>query len=111
MPSEPESSFHVTSIYGAATRKGLVEVTLGAETILIAPAKAREMAAFMVEAATAAEGDETLMRVLDRAGMSPQRSAQVLIAMRQERQVVERRAREEARRQIAEDQEQADLRD
>jgi hypothetical protein len=67
------------------------------------------MAAFMVEAATAAEGDETLMRVLDRAGMSPQRAAQVLLAMRQERTIIERAARAEARRQIAEDQERADL--
>lgn len=110
MPSDA-SDFGVRSIYGAATRKGLVEITLGTETVLIPPAKAREMAAFMVEAATAAEGDETLMRVLDRAGMSPQRAAQVLIAMRTERQIVERSARAEARRQIAEDQEQADLRD
>jgi hypothetical protein len=91
------------SIYGAKTRKGLVEVTLGSESVLVEPAKAREMAAYMVEAATAAEGDEVLMRVLDRAGMSPQRAAQVLMAMRQERTILERRARAEARRAIAQD--------
>jgi len=96
--------FGVKSIYGANSRKGLVEITLGDEQLLVPPAKAREMAAFMVEAATAAEGDETLMRVLDRAGMSPQRAAQVLMAMRQERAIIERAARAEARRQIAEDQ-------
>jgi hypothetical protein len=44
------------------------------------------------------------MRVLDRAGMSPQRAAQVLVAMRVERGVIERKARDEARRAVAEDQ-------
>jgi hypothetical protein len=106
-----DSSFSARSIYGASTRRGLVEVTLGGEQQLVTPAKAREMAAFLVEAATSAEGDEVLMRVLDRVGMSQQRSAQILMAMRQERAIIERRARAEARRQIAEDQEQADLRD
>lgn len=97
------AGFGARSIYGANTRKGLVEVTLGGAEATVAPAKAREMAAYLVEAATAAEGDEVLMRVLDRAGLSPQRSAQVLMAMRQERAIIERRARAEARRQIAED--------
>lgn len=101
-------SFGARSIYGATTRRGLVELTLGGETILVEPAKAREMAAFMVEAATAAEGDETLMRVLDRAGMSPQRAAHVLMAMRTERQILERKARAEARRAMVEDTEDLD---
>jgi len=103
--------FSARSIYGAHTRRGLVEVSLGTVQVLVEPAKAREMAAFLVEAATSAEGDEVLMRVLDRVGMSPQRAAQVLMAMRQERTILERRAREEARRAIAEDQERADLGD
>lgn len=110
MPSDP-TDFGVRSIFGHQTRRGLVEVRLGSEAIQAEPAKAREMAAFLVEAATAAEGDETLMRVLERVGMSQQRSAQVLLAMRQERAIVERAARAEARRQIAEDQEAGDLRD
>jgi hypothetical protein len=95
--------FGAKSIFGANTRRGLVEVTLENNTLLVEPAKAREMAAYLVEAATAAEGDEVLMQVLDRAGMSPPRAAQVLIAMRQERAILEQRARREARRQIAED--------
>lgn len=103
--------FGARAIYGAATRRGLVELSLGDSQLLVEPAKAREMAAFMVEAAAAAEGDEVLMRVLVRVGMSQQRAAQVLMAMRQERAILERRARAEARRQIAEDQEQADLRE
>jgi hypothetical protein len=106
-----DGGFFTRSIYGAATHRGLVEVSLGDQTVTVEPAKAREMAAFLLEAATSAEGDEVLMRVLDRVGMSQQRSAQVLMAMRQERAIVERRARAEARRQIAEDQEQADLRE
>jgi hypothetical protein len=100
--------FGARSIYGANTRRGLVEVTLGANTILVEPAKAREMAGFLLEAASAAEGDETLMRVLDRVGMSQQRAAQVLLAMRTERQIIERKARAEARRAMVEDEEDLD---
>lgn len=102
-------AFGVRSIYGANTHNGLVEVTLGAERVTVPPAKARAMAAFLLEAATAAEGDEVLMRVLDRAGISAQRSAHILMAMRQERTIIERAARAEARRQSASDQEDADL--
>jgi hypothetical protein len=101
----------VRSIFGRTTGRGLVELTVGDRTTQMTPAKAREIASFLLEAATAAEGDEVLMVVLGRAGLSPQRSAQVLMAMRQERAILERRARQEARRAIAEDQESADLRD
>jgi hypothetical protein len=109
MSDEPELTFFVTSIYGANTRRGIVEVTLGEQKIQVTPSKAREMAGFLLECAGAAEGDEALLRVLDRVGMSPQRAGHVLIAMRQERTVLNRRAREEARRIVTEDQEQADL--
>lgn len=101
----------VRSIFGAHTSRGLVELAVGETEIQITPAKAREIAAFLVEAATAAEGDEVLMRVLERVGMSAQRSAHVLMAMRQERAILERKARQEARAAIAFDQEQADLRE
>lgn len=105
MPDQPEDlRFDVRSIYGATTRKGLVEITLGSQRAQFLPAKARELAEMLLECASAAEGDEILLRVLDRAGLSPQRAGQVLIAMRSERQIVERAARREARRQIAEDQ-------
>lgn len=108
----PEADgWYVKSIYGANTQKGLVEISLGDQQVLVLPAKAREMASMLLESATAAEGDETLMRVLDRAGMSPQRAAQVLMAMRVERQIIERAARAEARRQIAEDQSDDDVRE
>lgn len=99
----------IRSIYGAATRRGLVGLTVSDQETLITPAKAREIASMLLEAAGAAEGDEVLMTVLDRAGLSPQRSAQVLVAMRQERTILERKARQEMRRAIAEDQEAADL--
>jgi hypothetical protein len=102
--ADDDVSFQVRSIFGANTRRGLVEVTLGRQELTVPPAKARELAQLLLEAATAAEGDEVLMRVLERVGMSPQRSAQVLLAMRQERAVIERRARAEARSAIAHDQ-------
>ena len=52
----------------------------------------------MSEAASAAEGDEILMRTLEKAGLSETRAAQVLMAVRLEREISERRSREEARR-------------
>ena len=97
-------AFSARSLYGANTERGLVEVTLGREQLTVTPSKAREMASYLLESATAAEGDEVLMRVLDRAGMSRTRAAQVLMAMRTERAIIERKAREEARRAVAEDQ-------
>lgn len=106
--SEQDRGFEARSIYGAHTRRGLVEVTLGDERLLVEPSKAREMATYLLEAATAAEGDEVLMGVLDRVGMSQQRAAQVLLAMRQARAFLERRARTEARRAVAEDQHDPD---
>jgi hypothetical protein len=69
--ADDDLSFGARSIFGAQSRRGLVEVQLAELRLTVEPAKAREMAAFMLEAATAAEGDEVLMRVLDRAGMSP----------------------------------------
>jgi hypothetical protein len=102
--ADDDLNFGVRSIFGANTRRGLVEVTLGHEEFTVPPAKARELAQLLLEAATAAEGDEVLMRVLERVGMSPQRAAQVLLAMRTERQIIERRARAEAREAIAHDQ-------
>lgn len=105
-PDDP--GFFVKSIFGAQTQRGLVEITLGREKHLVRPAKAREMATFMLEAATAAEGDEVLMKVLDRVGMSQQRAAQVLLAMRAERSIIEARARHEAREAVAFDQNDPD---
>lgn len=98
-----ESSFGVTSIYGQQTRQGLVEIKLGGSGVQVSPAKAREMAMFLLEAASAAEGDEALMRVFDRAGVSDRRGMQTLMALRVERAGLERRARDEARRSLAHD--------
>lgn len=105
----PAGSFYASSMFGRETGRGLVELTLGDEKTQVPPAKAREIAAMMLEAASAAEGDEVLMKVLERAGMSRARTSQVLLAHRQERAIIERRARREAREAIAFDQEQADL--
>lgn len=102
-PDGDELRFGTTSIYGAATRRGLVGVTLGSAETQVSPAKAREMATMLLEAASAAEGDEALMMVLDRAGMSPQRTSVLLLAMRRARAEMEAKARAEARRSMVED--------
>ena len=105
----PALAVGVTAMYGAFSRKGLVRLTVGEQESVMDPFKAREIAAMLLECAGAAEGDEILMRVLDRGGMSVQRQAHVLMAMRQERVILERRAREQSRVESREDQEKADL--
>jgi hypothetical protein len=109
LADEPEINLYVASIFGAMTGKGLVELTTGDRKLTITPTKAREVAGFLLEAAAAAEGDEALMRVIERQGLSRQRGLQLLQAQRQERTIIERRKRQEMREAITLDQEQADL--
>lgn len=94
----------VGAIYGHRTRRGMVSLQLGDTQHLMPPAKAREIAGFLLEAAGSAEGDEALMQVMERAGADEGRAAQMLMAMRQARAEIDRRAREEARRSLAQDQ-------
>lgn len=100
--------WYVTSIYGAMTQHGLVEVQLGETKIQVRPSKAREMATMLLEAAAGAEADEILLRVLTGAGLRRQQCGQILVAIRTERAAIDREARKEMRRQIAEDQETTD---
>lgn len=109
LADEPELNLYVTSIFGALTGKGLVELTVGDQKLIITPAKAREVAGFLQEAAAAADGDEALMAVVARQGFSRQRGLLLLQAQRHERTIIERRRRQEMREAIATDQEQADL--
>lgn len=101
---EERTGVSVSVIYGHKTRRGMVEMGLGDVTHQMLPAKAREIAGFLLEAAGAAEGDEALMRVLERVGADEQRAAQMLMALRSERSRIDHQAREEARRAVAEDQ-------
>jgi len=104
MTAEDQLGISVAVAYGHRTRKGLVEVKMGTEAHMITPSKAREIATFLIEAAGAAEGDEALMKVLERAGADEGRAAQMLMAMRSERSRIDAVARDEARRAIAHDQ-------
>lgn len=107
----PASSFFVASIMGMHTGRGLVEVTLGSEKAQIVPAKAREIATFLLEAASAAEGDEILSRTLEKVGLRRMQVAQVLQAQRHERAEIVRTARAEMRAALFVDQAEADLDD
>jgi hypothetical protein len=107
----PASSVGVVSIMGHFTGRGLVELTLGAERAQFVPAKAREIAAFLLEAASAAEGDEILSKTLDSVGLRRMQVVQVLQAMRHQRAEVVRAARAEMRAQLLVDQAEADLDD
>lgn len=104
MPEGTRFDISVAAIYGHRTRKGMVQIKLGDAEHLMPPAKAREIAALLLEAAGSAEGDEALLAVLLRSGANEGRVGQVLLAMRQERARIAREAREELRRATIEDQ-------
>jgi hypothetical protein len=52
----------VTSIFGAATKQGLVQLGVPGEIVHISPTEARQVALTLLEAAEAAETDELLYR-------------------------------------------------
>lgn len=75
------------SIYGAQTRKGLVGITVGdRKPVYMTPEEARSVAADILQAATAAETDEVLMRwLMTKMDMPLEQAAQVLKDLRQMR--------------------------
>jgi hypothetical protein len=96
-----DEQIEVVAIYGAATRRGLVQVSVRGQTFLLNPSKAREVATFLLEAAGAAEGDEAMMTVLSRMDLSMDQMGQFLVALRTEREKIDQRSRDEARQAIA----------
>jgi hypothetical protein len=76
------------SIFGAQTRKGLVGLTVGdRKPAYMSPEEARSVAADLLQAATAAETDEVLMRwLMERMGQPIETAAQVLVDLRQMRE-------------------------
>lgn len=93
----------VEAIYGAESKRGLVSIKLGRQTTIVPPAKAREIAQFLIEAAGAAESDEAMMKVLERIGAESSLVLQFLLGLRTEREKIDERSRLEARRAIAYD--------
>jgi hypothetical protein len=88
-PGEPDGTvIWAHSIFGAQTRKGLVGITIGdREPVYMSPEEARSVAADILQAATAAETDEVLMRWLaERLGLDDQQGIQVLRDLRKMRE-------------------------
>jgi hypothetical protein len=69
----------VKSMYGANTRKGLVELQVGKEHRTLTPDEARDLAANLVAGAAAAEADEYLMHFArEHIGLPSHQAAQIL---------------------------------
>jgi hypothetical protein len=103
MSAFEDGQIEVTAIYGAATSRGLVQVMISRPTVLLTPAKAREIATFLLEAAGAAEGDEAMMTVLGRMDLDMDQMSQFLVALRTEREKIDQRSQAEARQALAYD--------
>jgi hypothetical protein len=80
--NKPEALW-VRSMYGAHTRKGLVELQVGSEHRILTPDEARALAANLVGGAAAAEADEYLMHfATNRMGVSQPLAADMLMDFR-----------------------------
>ena len=79
--------FEVTTLYGARTKRGLVEITLGETKTQLTVGKAREIRDMLTEGIEAAISDELMMRFLvDHVGMPIEQAAGALMAFREMRQ-------------------------
>lgn len=78
----------VTTLYGAQTRRGLVELRLGAERVQLELDTAREVARWLFEAAASAEQDEVLVEWLAGPdfGLELAQVGQVLMSLRERRE-------------------------
>ena len=105
----PQASVEVSSIFGMRGQRGLVVLRVSDGegnriTTMHTAAKAREIAAMLLEEAGSADGDEALMTELQAIGMDLPTIGAFLQAIRKRRALINLRAREEARAAIAYDQ-------
>lgn len=79
--------WEVASLYGARTRKGLIELTINDRKIQIDLPKAREIVGMMQGAIEAAISDELLFKFLtERIGLDMDAAARALLDFREMRQ-------------------------
>lgn len=77
----------VSSGFGAASRRGHVELTMNDQLSQMPPAKAREIGLMLLEAAEAATSDELFVTLLtERLGLGQDAAGRVLIDLREIRQ-------------------------
>lgn len=77
-----EKPINVRSMFGHNTQRGLVMLRLGEEMVQMEPAKAREIAHWILEAAEAAEQDEALVLYLKGMGLDERDCARALQQLR-----------------------------
>jgi len=87
-PEDYETTLWAKSIFGHATRKGLVEIEIKGAEVTCSPTEARAFAYSLLEAAEAADTDEFIMTWLnERIGIKDDQAAyQVLREFREKRE-------------------------
>lgn len=80
-------TIEIASIFGAKTRRGLVELTINGEKIQLEKEKAREIVGMLQGAIEAAVSDELMVRFLtEKIGLSQDAAAAALVDFRELRQ-------------------------
>jgi hypothetical protein len=87
-PSLGDSTFEVASAFGHHSKAGYVNMRMGAAEDQMTPAKAKEIANMIRDAAEAAIGDECFMKLLDEIGVqdTPEQRGGILLRLRELRQ-------------------------
>lgn len=82
-----EEHWQVSSMVGAKSEEGLVEVIIGSQRRVISSAEAKDFGLKMLQCAIGAESDEALVKVSMRNGLTIERAVEMMRAIRIEREV------------------------
>lgn len=101
-------TINVSTIYGARTDQPLVKLSIGTHEVIVPPAKARAVGAWLIEASEAAYSDAFVVRwardMLQQKGEAPEVSLQVAVSLLRDFRQFRERGRSQGREDEAADQ-------